>query len=259
MAELLLPKEHYQSLFDAFFAAASVNCNAFLEFRCQNNIIRAKWSDTNKPYAVADANMPNRAVAPGPDVSRPPPPSFQPIVSNSQEDGSIQLWKRRRRAAMASSSPLKAVASRKPQDDRTAPDVGGDQVPDPPEIVRECGTKIVDPEILQVSLEVASDCDGELECTRYSSEFSTPNRFEILNDLTNDEISATQDDTNTAAKNSVIISCPPCNRAHKCYECMDECLDHCEDAICPGLITMNCHVCRKSFTNQDWAKSNNRL
>ena len=221
MAELLLPKEHYQSLFDAFFAAASVNCNAFLEFRCQNNIIRAKWSDTNKPYAVADANMPYRAVAPGPDVSRPPPPSFQPIVSNSQEDGSIQLRKRRRRAAMASSSPLKAVASRKPQDDRTAPDVGGDQVPDPPEIVRECGTKLIDPEISKISLDDDSDCDGELEFTRYSCKFATPNRFDLFNNMSNDEISATQDDAKTANNNNVKISCIPCNRAHKCFECMD--------------------------------------
>ena len=95
MAELLLPKEHYESLFYAFFVAASVNCNAFLEFHCQNNIISAKWSDTNKPYTIADANIPNRAVALGPDVSSPPPPSFQPLVSYSQEDGSVKLWKKR--------------------------------------------------------------------------------------------------------------------------------------------------------------------
>ena len=68
-----------------------------------------------------------------PDVSRPPPPSFQPLVSNGQEDGSGHLRKRHQRAVMVSSSPLKAVAHVKPLDDRAAPDIDADQAPVPPE------------------------------------------------------------------------------------------------------------------------------
>ena len=119
--------------------------------------------------------------------------------------------------------------------------------------MREGSTKFINREILKISVDDASDSENELDCTNYACAFTTPNKFDILKNMINDKISVTQDDAN------VKISCIPCNRAHKCFECMDECRDHCEDAICPGLITMNCHVCRKSFTNQDWAKSNNRL
>ena len=48
MAKLLMPKEIYQTLIDSFFLAASVNCNAYLEFRVQGGIIRTKFSDTEK-------------------------------------------------------------------------------------------------------------------------------------------------------------------------------------------------------------------
>ena len=72
-------------LFNAFFAAAKVNNNAFLEFRCQNNTVRVKWSDTDKPYTIKDANMLHRGLAAFIDVSRPPP-TAAPSSSLSETD-----------------------------------------------------------------------------------------------------------------------------------------------------------------------------
>ena len=85
MATILLPMEHYQMLFNAFFAAAKVNNNAFLKFRCQNNTVRVKWSDTDKPYTTKDVNMPHRGSATFVDVSRPPPTAVQLPVGNRRE------------------------------------------------------------------------------------------------------------------------------------------------------------------------------
>ena len=264
MAKLLLPKQHYQSLFDAFFAAASVNCNAFLEFRCQNNIIRAKWSDTNKPYSAADANKLNDAVIPAPDVSRPPPPSFYSIVSNSQKD-IPELPRKKRRHAIISSSPLKPAAHGETLDDKAPPDRGGhvakvvnvdvcdEPAHDPPEIVREEG-KQIDAENSKISLDNTSDSDDVLEYTRYSCQFETPNRFDILSNMTNDEIPAIND-----ARTVTKRSCLPCKRSHKCFTCTDACEDRCEWTVCPDPITMNCHVCHKSFTNRDFIQSYNKL
>ena len=88
MATLLLTMEQYQSFFDAFFAAAKVNNNAFLEFRCQNNTVRVKWSDTDKPYTTKDANMPHRGLAAFIDVSQPPPTAIQfPVRNRHERDG----------------------------------------------------------------------------------------------------------------------------------------------------------------------------
>ena len=72
MAKLLMPKEIYRTLLDSFFLAASVNCNAYLEFRVQGGIIRTKFSDTEKP---------GHKLLPEPNFSRPPP-SFRPYVSS---------------------------------------------------------------------------------------------------------------------------------------------------------------------------------
>ena len=77
--------EQYQSFFDAFFAAAKVNNNAFLEFRCQNNTVRVKWSDTDKPYTNKDAIMPHRGSATFVDVSQPPPTAVQLHVGSRRE------------------------------------------------------------------------------------------------------------------------------------------------------------------------------
>ena len=82
--------EHYQTLFNALFAAAKVN-NAFLEFRCQNNTVRIKWSDTDKPYTTKDINMPHRGSATFVDVSRPPPTAVQFPVGNRRERGGEEV------------------------------------------------------------------------------------------------------------------------------------------------------------------------
>ena len=88
MAKLLLPMEHYQVLFNTFLVAAKVNSNAFLEFRCQNNSICVKWSDTNKPYTATDANMPQTGIAAFNNVSRPPPTAVQfPVGYRRERDG----------------------------------------------------------------------------------------------------------------------------------------------------------------------------
>ena len=275
MAKLLLPKQLYQSLFDAFFAAASVNCNAFLEFCCQNNEIRAKWSDTNKPYSAADANKPiSNTSTPVPDVSKPPP-SFAPIVINGKRKNADQpRVKKRRHAVISPSSPLKlldndAAPETNEHDanhDEVSSDIGGQSAPDPPEIVREQDQICINAEktiISDISLDNTSDCD-ELEYTHYSCDFETPNRFSVLGDVIEDEISVTSDDRfksavpssaiKSVASNYNKVSCQPCERSHKCFNCSDSCQDDCEFAICPGPMTMKCYVCKKKFTNQDFIK-----
>ena len=271
MAKLLLPKQIYQSLFDAFFAAASVNCNAFLEFRCQNNEIRAKWSDTNKPYSAADANKPSSNMStPAPDVSRPPP-SFAPFVINGQRINADQpRVKKRRHAVISTSTPPKTLATDKPSDDKAAPDTNDhvanlDEVrsdtsdhlpPDPPEIVRDEDQKCINADnaiLSDISLDNASDCD-ELEYTRYSCDFVTPNRFSVLDNVIEDEMSVIPERVKSAASFYNRASCQPCERSHKCFNCSDACQNDCEFAICPGPMTMKCYVCKKKFTNQDFIK-----
>ena len=275
MSKLLLPKEHYQALFDAFFAAAKVNSNAFLEFRCQNNIVRAKWSDTNKPYTATDANMPKTGIPTFFDVSRPPPhavqlpvsnerkrektkpPTGQPTASNEQEVSPRKLRKRRKTTGITSSSPISATASLGPQDGSAALDVSKVQTPDPPEIARDDNNKSIsfDPELLKISLCEATDSESELDCTSYTSPFATPNKFDILNTLLHDETPTTQDGAKTSTAR---MSCPPCERFHVCYECLNIGFKmHCDGCVLepsPGPITMSCWMCRKGFTNHEFYK-----
>ena len=117
--------------------------------------------------------------------------------------------------------------------------------------------------ISDISLDNTSDCD-ELEYTHYSCDFETPNRFSVLGDVIEDEISVTSDDRfksavpssaiKSVASNYNKVSCQPCERSHKCFNCSDSCQDDCEFAICPGPMTMKCYVCKKKFTNQDFTK-----
>ena len=141
MAKFLMPKDFYRSLLDSFFLAASVNCNAYLEFRVQQGIVRAKLSDTVKP---------GNGLMPLPNLSRPPPPNFRHQVNSRRAKEPLR---KRLHAEIATPSPQKPSPSVGKQtshvgisdnnvyftrpDDDVSLDVHDNQAPDPPEIVRQ--------------------------------------------------------------------------------------------------------------------------
>ena len=98
-----------------------------------------------------------------------------------------------------------------------------------------------------INADNASDCD-ELEYTRYSCDFVTPNRFSVLDNVIEDEMSVIPERVKSAASFYNRASCQPCERSHKCFNCSDSCQDFCEFAICLGPMTM------KKFINQDFTK-----
>ena len=258
MAKLLMPKHIYQSLFDAFFVSASVNCNAFLEFRVQCNEVRVKWSDTQKPYNAAYPNRPSSTVvAQATDISRPPP-SFLQHVNNGQKESSGQLRKKRRHAATL--SPTDSAIKRVVSDDKTAPvdgpisDVGYQPPLDSPETVREDRVQIFPNETVEISalsLDDDSDNEDDPEYTEYSCDFASKNLYNVLNSINEDEMfvtsSVTKDSMTKTATDNFMISCPPCEQSHKCYSCFDECEQGCDLNLAPGPITMNCHICKKKI------------
>ena len=95
MAKFLMPKDFYRSLLDSFFLAASLNCNAYLEFRVQQGIVRAKLSDTVKP---------GNGLMPLPNLSRPPPPNFRHQVNSRRAKEPLR---KRLHAEIATPSPQK--------------------------------------------------------------------------------------------------------------------------------------------------------
>ena len=97
MAKFPSPKDYYQTMFDSFILAASVSCDAYLEFRVQAGIVRVKLSDTFKPNNTS-FQMPN--------LSRPPPSIFR-RPRQVFNDRTKEPPKKRLHAAIATPSPEK--------------------------------------------------------------------------------------------------------------------------------------------------------
>ena len=192
MAKLLMPKEIYRSLLDSFFLAASVNCNAYLEFRVQGGIIRTKFSDTEKP---------GHKLLPEPNFSKPPP-SFRPHVSSGRTK---EPQKKRLHAEIATPSPPKPASNLKVAKKPIHSDANNDgneasAVPDPPELLRESEPSHHVTDISALSFDNAYDDVNEADYTTYDCDFFSPNRYGILNQIS--------EDLESECDNTPVISSP---------------------------------------------------
>ena len=145
----------------------------------QGGIIQTKFSDTEKL---------GHKLLPEPNFSRPPP-SFRPYVSS----GSTREPKKKRlHADIATPSPPKPVPKSKVANKPSHSDANNDEneaslVPDPPEVLRESEPlhdNVTD--ISAISINNAMDDVNEADYTAYSCDFFSPNRYGILNQISED-------------------------------------------------------------------------
>ena len=132
---------------------------------------------------------------------------MQPTGSSERILSPRRLRKRRKKNGIEASSPISSSTIIEQQEnglsdnaiseqDNVLSEIASQrQAPDPPEIVRNDDKKSIsfDQELLTISLDKAdTDNESELDQTNFTSDFTTPNKFDILNTLPTDDTPKTQ-------------------------------------------------------------------